>query len=32
MKLENYIIGDEEMNTLIGNEIIVNKCKYKRKQ
>nr|MBC8306441.1 amidohydrolase family protein [Pelagibacterales bacterium] len=32
MKLENYIIEDEEMNTLIGNEIIVNKCKYKRKQ
>jgi formylmethanofuran dehydrogenase subunit A len=32
MKLENYIIDDEEMNTLIGNEIIVNKCKYKRKQ
>ena len=32
MKLENYIIEDEEMNTLIGNQIIVNKCKYKRKQ
>ena len=31
MKLENYKISNDEMENLIGSEIIVNKCNGKRK-
>ncbi len=31
MRLENYIINDEEMSELIGSPIMINDCKYSRK-
>ena len=32
MKLDNYILSDDEMNSLVGSPVYVNDCKYKRKQ
>ena len=32
MKLDNYVLSDEEMENMIGSKVYVNKCKYKRKQ
>jgi len=32
MKLDNYILSDDEMNRLVGSPVYVNDCKYKRKQ
>lgn len=32
MKLDNYIITESEMSDLIGSEVVINKCKYERKQ
>ena len=32
MKLDSYIITESEMSNLIGSEIVINKCKYERKQ
>ena len=31
IKLENYIISDEEMSEYIGSSIATNNCKYSRK-
>ena len=32
MKLDNYIISDDEMERLVGSPVYVNKCKHKRKE
>tara|TARA_B100001175_G_C19498918_1_gene636944 strand:- start:486 stop:2138 length:1653 start_codon:yes stop_codon:yes gene_type:complete len=32
MKLDNYIIKDNEMEELLGSPVEINKCKYERKQ
>ncbi len=32
MKLDNYIISDDEMNRLVGSPVYVNDCMRKRKQ
>ena len=32
MKLDNYIISDDEMNRLVGSPVYVNDCLRKRKQ
>ena len=31
MKLENYIISNDEMSEQIGSSIVINNCKYSRK-
>ncbi len=31
MKLDNYIISDDEMERLVGSPVHINKCKHKRK-
>ena len=32
MKLDKYVLSDEEMENMIGSKVYVNECKYKRKQ
>ena len=32
MKLDNYIISDDEMERLVGSPVHINKCKHKRKE
>ncbi len=32
MKLDNYIISDDEMERLVGSPVHINECKHKRKE
>ena len=32
MKLDNYIISDDEMERLVGSPVNINDCKHKRKE
>ena len=32
MKLDNYIISDDEMERLVGSPVYINECKHKRKE
>jgi hypothetical protein len=32
MKLDNYIISDDEMERLVGSPVNINACKHKRQE